>query len=70
MSRVFEADELNAIERLLGQRVRIPGNKPYFKRKIGIYRALRRNDEYVTIMFEHILTMIRMLNRLSEEMYK
>lgn len=69
--RVFEADEIKAVERLVGSRNPTPGDTPAsFKRKRGVYRALKRGCPHTTFRFTYELALERVLRALVLDLYR
>lgn len=66
---VSEADRLNAVERVRIALAPTFGGSPSYKRKRGIYRALKRGDVEVMMRYEYELGMIRLMNDMVRSFY-
>lgn len=67
--KVSEADRIKAVERVRAARAPIFGGTPSFKRKRGIWRALKRGDFDITTRFNHELGMLRMMRSMVDMFY-
>lgn len=66
---VSEADRIKAVERVRSDLSPIFGGTPSYKRKRGIYRALKRRDPIVLSRYEFELMLIRNINTLQAMLY-
>ena len=66
---VSEADRIKAVERVRVAIAPIFGGTPSYKRKRGVYRALKRKDPNVTVHYEMELARMSMLNDMARYFY-
>lgn len=66
---VSEADRIKAVERARVAIAPIFGGTPSYKRKRGIYRALRRQDPKVVTVYNFELMMLHQMNTLARMLY-
>lgn len=69
INQVSEADRLKAVERVRNAMAPIFGGTPGFKRRRGIYRALRRQDPEVLARYQYELNMLWMMGRMEMALY-
>lgn len=70
MSQVSEVDRLKVAERVRRSIAPIFGGTPGYKRRRGIYRALKRGDLKVLHSFTFELLMLNTANVLAKDLYK
>lgn len=66
---VSEADRIKAVERVRVAIAPIFGGTPSFKRKRGIYRALKRGDANIEDHYKYEIRQIEMVDMWMNEMF-